>query len=314
MGVVHKEPYIPSMVDSVTLQKLVDEHDSTQSLWKVLAKVIERLPDKSDEKENELKLNTDDLDEKFKLATKLIKIFNKKTDRLNNVIKHAKKISRSTYIEKALETIPVPPEYSSLNKKDGAKYSNVHSLLDIILPIVAGSSSPESQLKLLENRCKSILLLNNPLGESTTWKTLKAVIETLPVPPDYQTLNKKARKKYSDVHSLVNIILPIAAGSSSSESQLKLLQSRCKSVLLKNNPLGESTTWKTLKAAIETLPVPPDYKSLNKRDRMRYSAVHNLIDFILPIVAGSPSPESQRNLLENRWKQIHKEPLVESTT
>ena len=161
-------------------------------MWKVLAKVIERLPDKSDEKENELKLNTDDLDEKFKLATKLIKkIFYKKTDRLNNVIKHAKKIGRSTYIEKALETIPVPPEYSSLNKKDRAKYSNVHSLLDIILPIAAGSSSPESQLMLLENRWKFIH--NQPLKE-TTWKTLKAVIETLPVPPTTKPLIKKLER------------------------------------------------------------------------------------------------------------------------
>ena len=53
---------------------------------------------------------------KVKPAAKLIKkIFSKKTDRLTSVIKHAKKISRSSYIQKALETIPVPPEYNSLN-------------------------------------------------------------------------------------------------------------------------------------------------------------------------------------------------------
>ena len=155
---VHKEQYIPSMVDSETLQKLINEHDSTESLWKVLAKVIERLPNNSDEKENELKQSTDDLDKKFKLVAKLIKkIFNKKTDQLTSVIKHARKISRSTYIQKALETIPIPPEYSSLNYKDRKKYSNVHNLINIILPIAAGSSSPGSQLKLLENRCKTVL-------------------------------------------------------------------------------------------------------------------------------------------------------------
>ena len=42
--------------------------------------------------------------------------------------------------------------------------------------------------------------------------------------------------------------------------------------------------------------------------------MHNLVDFILPIVAGSSAPESQQNLLETRWKFMHKEPLRESTT
>ena len=150
---LHNEPYIPSVVTRETLKKSIDVHGSTEDLWQVLEKVIENLPGKSDEKENELKQNTDDLDKKCGLVSKLIKkIFYEKTDQITSLMKQARKISRTTYIQKALETIPVPPNYNSLNKKDRRKYANVHNLLDRILPIAAGSSSPESQMTLLEAR------------------------------------------------------------------------------------------------------------------------------------------------------------------
>ena len=107
------------------------------------------------------------------------KIFNKKTDQVASLVNQARKIRSGTFIKQALKTIPVPPTYSSLDKKGRRKHASVHSLIDVILPIAAGSTSPVCQLELLKNRWKYIH--KESLEKPVTWKTLRSSIENLSV-------------------------------------------------------------------------------------------------------------------------------------
>ena len=77
---------------------------------------------------------------------------NKSADQVEFLIKQARKISRRTYIQTALKTIPLPPDYCSLQKKDRRLHAHIHSLIDLILPIAAGSESLSSKMEVFQNR------------------------------------------------------------------------------------------------------------------------------------------------------------------
>ena len=64
----------------------------------------------------------------------------------------ARLINRRTYVTQALKTIPTLPEYSELTKNERRPFAHVHSLVENVLQIAAGSTSTEVQLKLLEDR------------------------------------------------------------------------------------------------------------------------------------------------------------------
>ena len=55
---------------------------------------------------------------------------------------------------------------------------------------------------------------------------IKAVLESIPNQPDYVTLDKKNRPTYFPVRSLLDEILPIAAGTENIPSQKKLFENR----------------------------------------------------------------------------------------
>ena len=46
----------------------------------------------------------------------------------------AQKLS-SKYLDIALQTIPVPPDYTTLGKKDRRKYSHLHNLVNKVHPL-----------------------------------------------------------------------------------------------------------------------------------------------------------------------------------
>ena len=73
-------------------------------------------------------------------------------DKLAFYLEQAKIINSKSYARKALELISAPPEYTSLYKKGRHRYAPLHSLIDVILPIVSGSSSSAVQKELLEAR------------------------------------------------------------------------------------------------------------------------------------------------------------------
>ena len=55
---------------------------------------------------------------------------------------------------------------------------------------------------------------------------VELALKNMAVPPDYLTLSKGNRRIYADVYRLIDNILPIGAGSSSSNAHRKLLENR----------------------------------------------------------------------------------------
>ena len=75
-----------------------------------------------------------------------------KDEQVEFLVHHARKISRKTYIKVVLESIPDPPDYITLEKKHRQTHASVHSLIDKILRVAAGSENIQSQKKVFENR------------------------------------------------------------------------------------------------------------------------------------------------------------------
>ena len=75
-----------------------------------------------------------------------------KDEQVEFLVHHARKISRKTYIKVVLESIPDPPDYITLEKKHRQTHVSVHSLIDKILRVAAGSENIQSQKKVFENR------------------------------------------------------------------------------------------------------------------------------------------------------------------
>ena len=67
-----------------------------------------------------------------------------------------------------------------------------------------------------------------------------------------------------------------------------------------------------VKVTLKSIQKPPDYATLAKRNRQTHAHVHQLIDEILPIAAGSTSLISQMKVFENRWNFLHEEPFLKS--
>ena len=72
-------------------------------------------------------------------------------------------------------------------------------------------------------------------------------------------------------------------------------------------------TVRSIRKLIESIPVPPDYDTLEKKNRPAHAPVHSLIDKILPIAASSENILSQKKVFENRWEFMHKQPYVPTT-
>ena len=81
---------------------------------------------------------------------------------------------------------------------------------------------------------------------------LQESLNTIPTPPDFETLDKKRRQSYNHIYSLIDKVLAKAAGSSSMKSQLKVLEARWKYVH-KQPLLPYTMDFNALDSAIEAL-------------------------------------------------------------
>ena len=77
---------------------------------------------------------------------------NNKEEQVKFLAQQARRISSKTYVQAALRLIPALPDFRSLQKKNRRNHAHVHNLIDLILPIAAGSESLLSQKKFFENR------------------------------------------------------------------------------------------------------------------------------------------------------------------
>ena len=123
---------------------------------------------------------------------------------------------------------------------------------------------------------------------------VQAALESIPTTEDYES-----REKIRIVRKLLAKLT-----GNDKDAQLEFLMK-----------VARKTSRQTyVQVALETIPIPPDYASLEKKNRQTHAHVHNLIDKVLPIAAGSQSLLSQQKVLENRWVYLHKKPFIPSVT
>ena len=122
---------------------------------------------------------------------------------------------------------------------------------------------------------------------------VKAVLESIPKQPDYDSLEKKNRQTHAHIHRLIDQILRIAAGSENIQSQKKIFENRWE-YMHKQAYVPTTMSIKTIQKmtdakfgsrderinfylsqarrinkkaflhkALESIPAPPEYSSLN---------------------------------------------------
>ena len=77
----------------------------------------------------------------------------------------------------------------------------------------------------------------------------------MPKARSYDLLTKNERRAYSHIHCLLDIILPIAAGSTLKKVQRLFLKDRWKFVHKEKFQESLPLTWKTLSQALVALPI-----------------------------------------------------------
>ena len=123
----HKKPFIPSVTSFEGHKKLLKSVSNPEDLLNILEVAIELITTEQHPNQNENIQNNVTQKKKCEL-----------------LCKPTKKIFHCI--------MPAVPMYSLLSKKERRNYSQVHNLIDTILPIVSGSSSQKVQLQLLKNR------------------------------------------------------------------------------------------------------------------------------------------------------------------
>ena len=169
------------------------------------------------------------------------------------LISQAQKLSSKVeVVEASLRSLPNPPDFMTLSKTNRRTYSMIHSLVDKVLPLAAGSTSPRSQLKLLEARFmfvhKQLLL-----PYTVNFKTLITLIDQLPwnVKEEGTPLSQETRL----LQRLLNKII----GINNKQNQLKFLIHRAKAI----------NKYSYVQEALKTLTTPPKYSMITKIKRRR---------------------------------------------
>ena len=229
----------------------------TQGILLSLGKTINQIPDQTDTFRNQPTSFHKRIFSENTLFRKLVaKLVGEDIEEQIAFLMHqARKMSSTTYIKAALKSIPPPPDYATLQKVQRQNYSHLHQLIDQIIPIAAGSESILSQKMLIENR----------------W-TFVHKEPYVPINMSLKSLRKAIEKKFNSKDEMIEYYMSRAQKLSS----------------------------KYLDIALQTISVPPDYTTLGKKDRRKYSHLHNLVNKVLPLAAGSCSPEVQQKLLERR--------------
>ena len=133
--------------------------------------------------------------------------------------------------------------------------------------------------------------------------SLHKVLDKIPDQVDsFQSLSQYQVEKRSKDRKMFRKLLSKLSGNDK-DDQIAFLINEARTI--------SSQTY--VKVALKSIPRPPDYATLLKKNRQTHARVHQLIDEILPIAAGSTSLISQKSVFENRWNFLHKEPFLQSS-
>ena len=91
------------------------------------------------------------------------------------LVTKARRICSKTYMKVVLESIPNQPDYLTIEKKNRQTFAPVHSLIDEILRIAAGSGNIVSQKKIFESRWE---VMHKELYVATSM-TVRSIIKVI---------------------------------------------------------------------------------------------------------------------------------------
>ena len=189
----------------------------------------------------------------------------------------ARLINRRTYVTQALKTIPTLPEYSELTKNERRPFAHVHSLVEKVLQIAAGSASKEVQLKLLEYRW--LLTHKAAFKDKFTWKSLKPAIESLPNPKKYCELSALQRKHGQHLRRISSLAALIKKVSQSDAAEDHIeLTSMCLVSIHKQKPKAAAfLTGRHLPLYFQHLRALPPFTEPLQAYKHHYTAAKQLV-------------------------------------
>ena len=115
----------------------------TTLMLSYLGQAIDQIPDQIDSFGDQSEVHKRKRSAERKLFRRLVSKLagNDKEHQTAFLINQAQKISRTSYVQVALDSLAKPQDYAELNKKNRKTHAHVHNLIDKILPIAAGSLS-----------------------------------------------------------------------------------------------------------------------------------------------------------------------------
>ena len=215
-----------------------------------LQEVIGQIPDRTDAFGDESDIEKRERCPERALFRQLVaKLAGKDKDQQTRfLITQARKISRNTYVQITLESIPKPPDYAELHKKNRKTYAHVHNVIDKVLPIAAGSDSLLSQKKIFENRWE-FLHKERFMPSSTHFKELQTLIASLKNPEDLGRIVKHACE-----------LIPTESKDSNQDDGKQRVSPEKKRKIV----------FEFLHKVLKLLPVPPKYTSISRKERIKY--------------------------------------------
>ena len=222
-------------------------------------------------------------------------------DQITFLVDQAKTISKRTYVHVTLASMDVAPDFGTMTRDSRKYWRHIHKLVDKILPLAAGSATPNSQIKLLKVRW-AVLHDNMTIPADYTWKTLSSAVATLPEPIPYKQLTQKQKihSQHSTKIKTLDILLTKLTGSNRLEDHIILIADRLKHIH-KMNPA------KARFLSLNHLGLFADYLiPLTKftTPKPEFQAQYDTIKVLAEKLAGTNDPETICRFLRTQFPQL----------
>lgn len=223
------------------------------------------------------------------------------SDQIHFLVDQAKKVSKQTYVHVTLESVNAPPDFATMDRESRRHFRHLHKLVDTVLPLAAGSTSPESQMKLLKARWV-VLHGNIVMPSDYSWKTLGNAIVTLPEPTPYNELNQnqKIHSQHAIKIKALDILITKLAGSNILEDQIILISDRLKVIHKKNPKEARFLNLHHLRL-LESYLIPlPKFK----KPKAEFQDQYDSIKIVAKKLAGTDDPETICCFLRSQFPQL----------
>ena len=223
-------------------------------------------------------------------------------DQISFLVDQAKKLSKKTYVNVTLKSMDVAPDFATMSRETRRYYRHVHKLVDTILPIVAGSTTPDSQFKLLKTRWVEI---HNGMKMPTdySWKNLSSAIQVLPDPTPYGLLNpiQMIHTQHATKFRSLDALLRKLTGGNDVKDHIILIADRLKQMHKKKPKDQQFLSLGALRLFEEHL-IPLATFSARKPE---FEDEYDAINILAQKLAGSTDPETVCRFLRTQFPQLN---------